>query len=376
MAKRATQVAISGMPSASAATPNGHVHDGSGPPKIRSNCLAHRPTTTQTQTNTVAIATDRTRANSAVMRHPPDLPYRAGRGLVADRAPHLCTTEDKDRGLSIEPEHHRDRHHDWHRFAVQSRRREPPLTDGVQRGGVEQRDRAQHADGLDGAALVDDRLEDDDALDVRASRDRWINWIEVEDFDRRLHAGVHAQWLGRRRGRWWRWRVADHGERIEAAHAEVDAHDRTSPIDALAFDATLLFDPDRLRRRRGVRRHGRCRLRRPLPRRRRRRGRALVCGAQFLEDERTMREWKRATREQLGDDDAGDDDRMKRDRRDRENAAKPGARPAAIGDIAEQFLWHGVPLTRKVGHHTTMIVPVGDPAPFIARFADSARFRG
>src|SRR2546428_8223691 len=72
MAKSAMHVSASGTPAMRTATPSGHVHDGSGPPKIASNCLAHSPTMAHSQTNTVANAMVRIAANGTVMRSPPD----------------------------------------------------------------------------------------------------------------------------------------------------------------------------------------------------------------------------------------------------------------------------------------------------------------
>src|SRR2546426_11661267 len=87
MAKSAMHVSASGTPAMRTATPSGHVHDGSGPPKIASNCLAHSPTMAHSQTNTGANAMVRIAANSTVMRSPPDPTYRGPRGLVANGSP-------------------------------------------------------------------------------------------------------------------------------------------------------------------------------------------------------------------------------------------------------------------------------------------------
>src|SRR5215207_10068663 len=67
----------------------------------------------------------------------------------------------------LQREVHRDSHDDRHRHAIEKRRRELPLFDGVECGLVEQGDRAEHFRVLHPAVRADRGLDDDDTRHAR-----------------------------------------------------------------------------------------------------------------------------------------------------------------------------------------------------------------
>src|SRR5262245_51488904 len=105
----------------------------------------------------------------------------------------------RNRSVQIKRDSHR--HDDRRWYVVQQRRRVLPLPHGVDRGLVEQRNRAEDFYVLHFAVSADGRFENHDPLNARRLRDLWVHGLHLLQLSRCLDLTADANWL---RG-WWRW---------------------------------------------------------------------------------------------------------------------------------------------------------------------------